>query len=78
MIKFDLRVLLKLELYALEHIAGRSEASRSCPAWRTPSPSQRPMDPPRSERREDRWKGRKDVVVTFIWFEKVMSNCELL
>ena len=52
-------------------IADTTEPSRSCPAWATPSPSQRPMDPPRSERRVDRWNGRKSVVVTFIVLEKI-------
>ena len=36
------------------------------------------MDPPRSERRVDRWKGRKSVVVTFIVLEKVRRMPEEL
>ena len=53
-----------------------TRASMRCPAWTTPSPSQRPMDPPRSESREDREKGRKSVVVTFILSEKNKSILE--
>ena len=50
--------------------------NRSCPTCTSPSPSQRPIEPPSSESSVDRWKGRKSVVVTFIVLEKVREIIE--
>ena len=61
-------------LQAFDGMPRITKPSRRCPSWTTPSPSQRPMEPPRSESREDREKGRKSVVVTLILSE----NCILI
>ena len=60
-------------LQAFDGMPRTTKASRRCPAWTTPSPSQRPMEPPRSESREDREKGRKSVVVTLILSENCIT-----
>ena len=61
-------------LQAFDGMPRITKPSRRCPAWTTPSPSQRLMEPPRSESREDREKGRKSMVVTLILSE----NCILI
>ena len=65
-------------LQAFNGMPRTTKASRRCPAWTTPSPSQRPMEPPRSESREDRDKGRKSVVVTLILSENCILICLFL
>ena len=60
-------------LQAFDGMPRITKPSRRCPAWTTPSPSQRPMEPPRSESREDREKGRKSMVVTLILSENCIS-----
>ena len=47
-----------------EWVVARSRAARLLATWRTPRPSQRPREPPRSARKVVRYRVRKEVVVT--------------